>query len=432
MPYCFSFFHCFRMITRWRRRDVLKYGLLLLCLYGAFNVFRSSVLLKALKDKAIVFVESYDNHRNNLRSTKFTTVMGKLLDSNWRFRTEEDTPASRLALVNDSHTPVATVPPAPVTISIVKGNLDVCHASRNLKWITYIHTAPKNIQKRNTIRETWGNKYLFRNRRTAIIFLVGLPRDDVEKEVIDREFKRYGDIVQGDFMEHYRNLTYKGILGLQFIADFCSHVPYAIKSDDDVFANIFKIIQLSESQGPHQRFLMCYHLRKMPIYRPGNNRALKKWWLDNDLLPGKNIFPPHCAGLGWIFSTNIVKDLLNISKSTPFLWIDDVYISGLLMNQVSALNITNLLTVVPKQGVLGQLKRFNSSKYVFTHKSPIKIREFWNHTLDQLDDDILKELNSTALKKYPWRLNTIQNVLWTREIDLDYRNWVTFMAHHWK
>ena len=400
------------MFKWYRRTDVLKSGLLLVCLYGAFSVLKSSIILHTLKANAVEFVESYGNHRNDLRTTSPTNVMEKRLDAKWSFREEDDPPASGLAIVTNNHITAPTVPPVPGPVSIVRGNPAVCHSSRNIKWIIYVHTAPKNIKKRYIIRSTWGNKHLFRNQRTAIIFLVGLPRNDVEKEVIDQEYKRYGDLVQGDFIEHYRNLTYKGILGLQFIVDHCSHVPYVIKSDDDVFANIFNIMQLTERQGSDQRFLMCYRWSTMPIQRPGGDRKLRKWWLDNDLLPGRTIFPPYCAGLGWIFSTNIVKDLLDISKSTPFLWVDDVYISGVVMNQVSALNIIDLLTVVPQEGVLGQLKRFNSSKYVFTHKAPS--REFWIRTLYQLDDSTLKSLNSTVLKRYPILLKKRGNVVLSR------------------
>ena len=359
-------------------------------------------------------VKSSGEHATGLRTTNFTNVN----DTKWRISREDDLiyrefepPVTQVVTVISTHTPAPTVPPAPAPVSLVKGNPDICHASKKLKWIIYVHTAPKNIKKRNTIRETWGNKYLFEDRRTAIIFLVGLPRDDAEKKIIDREYKRYGDLVQGDFIDHYRNLTYKGILGLHFIADHCSHVPYAIKTDDDVFTNIFKIIQLTRKQGPDQRLLMCNRWYVMPIRRRGGDPSLRKWWLDDNILPGQRLFPPYCAGLGWVFSTNIVKELLEKCKSTPFLWIDDVYISGVVMNQVSELNIVNLLRIVPRRGVQGELRYFDSNKYIFSHKVSAKIREFWDHTLHQLDHGTLRELNATLVKQYPVLIKKRRNML---------------------
>ena len=316
--------------------------------------------------------------------------------------TPKPKPLPPMTVIVSNRSVIPTVPPLPAKVSIVKGNTDTCRLSKNLKWIIYVHTAPINQKKRDAIRNTWGNKYLFDNRRTAVIFLVGLPRHKGGQKIIDEEYNRYGDIVQGDFIDDYRNLTYKGILGLQFISSYCSHVPYAIKSDDDVFANIFKIMQLSEERGSNSRFLVCLRWHGMPIRRPATKIDYETWWLPNDVLPNKKVFEPYCAGMGWIFSTNIAKDLVTIAYRTPFLWIDDVYISGMVMNQVKNLTKTNLAKVVDMETMFDRIPLpFNASDFVFSEKNPKLVRQFWNRTLNQLHDEILQELNITALTQYP-------------------------------
>ena len=139
----------------------------------------------------------------------------------------------------------------------------------------------------------------------------------------------------------------------------------------------------------------------MPIQRPGGKIINKPWWLPHDVPPGKEEFDPYCAGFGWIFSTNIVKELLAYAYSTPFFWIDDVYISGMVMNQVKNMSITNLLTVVSFDTMLEDVSSFNHNKYVFSHKNPTVLKRYWNKTLHQLDDDMLEELNISALAQYP-------------------------------
>ena len=394
-----------------RRRTVFKLALLVICIYGTLRLLKGNNLNFTLQKDALARV---DTNKDVLKGfiTKYATkevknsaiikVLNKINQKNITAHLTpivKHTPLSTVIVKNRSA--ISAIPTLPAKVSIVKGNPDICRSSKHLKWILYIHSAPTNRERRATVRDTWGNKYLFENRRATIVFLVGIPRQTYERKIIDDEYDRYGDIVQGDFIEDYRNLTYKAILALQFISSYCSHVPYAIKSDDDVFSSIFKIMQLTEEQGPLKRFLMCFRWHGMPIQRPGKKIIHKTWWVPYDVLPDKEEFDPYCAGLGWIFSTNIMKELLTYAYSTPFFWIDDVYISGMVMNQMKNMSIINLMRVVAYETILGDVSPFRHSNYVFSHKHPRVIRRYWNNTLHQLDDDMLRELNISALAPYP-------------------------------
>ena len=404
------------VFSRWR--IALNLLLILMFVYGALRLINDTLYIYNAnkagtfnENPADVFKvislqnETTEPQRNAIR---FPVVHQTNIPTDL---TPKPKPLPPMTVIVSNRSVIPTVPPLPAKVSIVKGNTDTCRLSKNLKWIIYVHTAPINQKKRDAIRNTWGNKYLFDNRRTAVIFLVGLPRHKGGQQIIDEEYSRYGDIVQGDFIDDYRNLTYKGILGLQFMSSYCSHVPYAIKSDDDVFANVFKIMQLTQEQSPNSRFLMCYRWHGMPIHRPGVNKIYKTWWLAYDILPGKKRFEPYCAGLGWIFSTNIVKEMLTIAYNTPFVWIDDVYISGMVMNQVKNLTVTNFLRTVKYKGMLEEISPFNASDYVLSHKNIKKLKQFWNGTLNQLNGGIVRELNITALTNYPTLLQRRKQLL---------------------
>ena len=379
----------------------------LIFVYGALRLLSDTLDIY----KVIKHANSYANSADVLKfvsseneATEFTRSVLRLPVVNQTniITRQTHTPkqTSPLTVIVNNRTVIPTVPPLPAKVSVVRGNPYICRTSKDLKWIIYTHTAPRNREKREAIRSTWGNKYLFDNRRTAIIFLVGIPRHKGEQRIIDEEYMKYGDIVQGDFIDDYRNLTYKGILGLQFISSYCSHVPYTIKSDDDVFANIFKIIQLTEERDLRSRFLMCFRWHRMMINRPGIDITSKRWWLPLDVLPGKKVFEPYCAGLGWIFTTNIAKELLTIAYTTPFLWIDDVYISGMVMNQIKNLTKASLWGVVDSQTMFHEIQPFNASDYVLSVKNPKMVKQFWNSTLHQLSDVILSELNISALAQH--------------------------------
>jgi len=41
------------------------------------------------------------------------------------------------------------------------------------------------------------------------------------EEALDAEDDQYGDVVQGNFDEDYRNLTLKSLTGLDWVIDYC-------------------------------------------------------------------------------------------------------------------------------------------------------------------------------------------------------------------
>jgi hypothetical protein len=95
-----------------------------------------------------------------------------------------------------------------------------------------IHSAPRNIERRIAIRETWGQL----SRESLIIFMLGAVPEKIQLE-IELENKVYGDIEQGNFIDSYRNMTYKHAMVFKWFLESCRNVKYLLKTDDDVFIN---------------------------------------------------------------------------------------------------------------------------------------------------------------------------------------------------
>jgi beta-1,3-galactosyltransferase 1 len=49
------------------------------------------------------------------------------------------------------------------------------------------------------------------------------------------EARQEQDIVQGDFADTYRNLSYKNIMGKLWVATFCEQAQFVVKTDDDMY-----------------------------------------------------------------------------------------------------------------------------------------------------------------------------------------------------
>lgn len=72
----------------------------------------------------------------------------------------------------------------------------------------------QNYAKRSVLRNTWGNPLIIKDflpegSRVKLIFILGMQPK--EQMMIDYEAEVYEDIVQANFVDHYRNNTYKAL-----------------------------------------------------------------------------------------------------------------------------------------------------------------------------------------------------------------------------
>jgi hypothetical protein len=77
-----------------------------------------------------------------------------------------------------------------------------------------------------------------------VFLIAGIPPHEkfINQESIDNEQKRFGDLLQGNFIEAYRNLTYKHVMGLRWAVEgHCNNAKYIVKIDDDTVYDIFQI-----------------------------------------------------------------------------------------------------------------------------------------------------------------------------------------------
>ncbi|KAK3593697.1 hypothetical protein CHS0354_013593 [Potamilus streckersoni] len=225
----------------------------------------------------------------------------------------------------------------------VLNNDKICAGvSNNFTFIVMVHTATDHFYRRSVIRETWANKNLLMNHGIRVVFLLGRPEDGQKVQAaIKYESDLHGDIVQGDFIDTYHNLTHKGVLGYRWITEFCLQAKFVIKVDDDIFVNIFKLLlDVSQTYKDDKRKLRCYVRDKgtSPI-----QRKTGKWRVDDWEFRNMTTFPvTYCNGFFVILTTDIIKELYEASKETPFFWIDDVYIFGLLPARVGSITFESV------------------------------------------------------------------------------------------
>ena len=156
-----------------------------------------------------------------------------------------------------------------------------------LFFLIYVHSNPNNFKNRLAIRETWGNKNIFPHIR--VVFMLGTSNDSQINHLVKYEAETYGDIIAENFIDTYKNITYKAIMAMKWITKYCSKVSFIVKTDDDIVIDTFALwnyLKLVQSQSvATNRTIMCYINQDAIIDR--NSRS--KWYVSKRELSGKKM-----------------------------------------------------------------------------------------------------------------------------------------------
>lgn len=210
-------------------------------------------------------------------------------------------------------------------------------AGKDVFLLIYVHSAPSHFKQRMSIRETWGNPKNFPTVTIRIVFLCGAIPERLIQDALLMEADAFGDIIQEDFVDSYRNLTYKGIMGLKWASTYCRLAKFLLKTDDDIFVNMFNLIAHLQSMATHRgrvkNLLLCLVWYHMKVMRDPSS----KWYLSpSEFEP--DYFPTYCSGSAFILTVDVAGAMYNASLETPFFWVDDFYVTGLLAKKVGVVH----------------------------------------------------------------------------------------------
>jgi len=104
------------------------------------------------------------------------------------------------------------------------------------------------------------------------------------------------------------------------------------KCDDDMFVNIPAVVDVVLSEDLRDAIMGPFN-GGSPVYRKG------KWALRPTDYPF-HYFPPYESGSGYLISADLLRPLRNASDFVPYIFIDDVYVTGILGRVVGARHVT--------------------------------------------------------------------------------------------
>lgn len=215
-------------------------------------------------------------------------------------------------------------------------NRNICNVNR-LTCLIVVHSATYHFDRRKSFRKTWANYKQFPNHQMRVVFVLGTTFDARTQTLIEMENNEHGDIVQGNFVDSYQNLTHKAVTGLRWINENCPQAQFIVKVDDDVFLNVFHLFHLIENEFQNKRkHIWCHMLPERTDIIP---RIDTKWDVPVNEFHNLKCYPfGFCRGYFVVYTNDLITSLFNQSKMTPFFHLDDVYLYGMLPARVGGVN----------------------------------------------------------------------------------------------
>lgn len=213
-------------------------------------------------------------------------------------------------------------------------NGNVCEkGNRNILAVILVQSYYSNIETRSAMRRAFTGRELmqFDMRR---VFLLALPPsgENYNYEAILNEQQRFGDLVQGNFIEAYRNLTYKHIMGLKWAIKHCSNAKYIVKMDDDIVVDMYKLSDYLHNPvrgklplpGPMKNEIAGFRQQGSPL-----RIRESKWYVTYEEYSANN-YPTYLSGWFYILTQPAAREIVAESRNVAYFWIDDVYVTGIL------------------------------------------------------------------------------------------------------
>lgn len=207
-------------------------------------------------------------------------------------------------------------------------NSNICYDNgKDLQLLIIITSAPSHESARMAIRQTWG--HYSQRRDTAIAFMLGSTSNVTLNTHLDNEQYMYGDIIRGKFVDTYENLTLKTISMLEWVDSFCSKASFVLKTDDDMFINVPRLLGFISKHNPEQRVIYGRLAKK---WKPIRNKKSKYYISPQQYKP--TVFPDFTTGPAYLLPARLSKDLYSAALNHTYFKLEDVFVTGIVANSL--------------------------------------------------------------------------------------------------
>ncbi|XP_064485598.1 N-acetyllactosaminide beta-1,3-N-acetylglucosaminyltransferase 3-like [Ornithodoros turicata] len=209
-----------------------------------------------------------------------------------------------------------------------------CSADR-VHTLFFFHTDASHRKRRDLYRKTSLHENLKRRFHWEAVYFVALRNNSTLQQHLLQEGGKYGDIVQLQYEEHYFNLTYKFVLGMQWVSRHCSQAKLIAKLDDDVFFYPKQAVSFLQEYARSDDSMYCLPIKRKVLSEFYNQcRPGKRSGKHCDVVFTLQIHEIHafCTGICIFFRRIMIGPLLRAAYYVPYVPADDVYVTNYLLS----------------------------------------------------------------------------------------------------
>jgi len=189
-----------------------------------------------------------------------------------------------------------------------------------------------NFERRAAIRKSWGKEESVFGLKIVTRFLVGTRENELEIETLLRsEYNAHHDIIQGNFLDTYKNLTQKTLMGFEWSLRHCPDADYYLFVDDDHYVSVKNVQRFIENPTTYpststksQRDNLLYAGKVFPCSLP-KRHWLSKHYVSLQAYPYDR-YPPYVTAGAYVLSREALRALYNATRYTGWFPFDDVYL----------------------------------------------------------------------------------------------------------
>lgn len=196
-----------------------------------------------------------------------------------------------------------------------------------LKLLILITSAQTHAEARLDIRQTWGHFGTRRDVSTA--FILGRSTNSAVSTALTQENMIYGDLIRGNFIDSYNNLTLKTLSSLEWVDQNCPKAKYILKTDDDMFINVPKLLQFLDAHAKDKRVIYGRLAKK---WKPIRNKK-SKYYISTGQFSAA-VFPPFTTGPAYVMTSDVIHDLYENSLEQLYLKLEDVFTTGIVAQKL--------------------------------------------------------------------------------------------------
>ncbi len=245
----------------------------------------------------------------------------------------------------------------------------------NLDLLVVTFSAVGNFEERQTIRATWGNITHFTNIRIA--FFIGQTEEETVAKRVDKERETYNDLVQESYKDSWRNLTMKHVAMLDFVNQHCMNIPVIMRTDDDTYVSMPKVLQLVRAVRNQRNIIVGYAYSHAPVQRWTWSKYYVPW-----KVYGKLFYPRFCTGPAYIMTVDVIPKLFKGTLQIPFVERgEDAVVTGIVAEKqgIQRTHLDSFLRTADDSS--GAARDQLQDHYAVTSVDPKMMRQIWTYDI---------------------------------------------------